>query len=448
MSVFSSIWKLFKKAAYINDSVDIKAAGKTIRSNISFRGPNLWILAFAIIIASVGLNINSTAVIIGAMLISPLMGPIFGLGLGLGINDMPLLKSAAKNLLIMVVVSLLASALYFLLSPLTLANPTELEARTNPTIFDLLIALFGGAAGIFEMCRKQKGTVISGVAIATALMPPICTAGYGLAHLNLHFLFGALYLFTINTIFITLSTYFMVKYLRFPQAEFIDESKAKKTRQLITLIVIVVAVPSCFGAFNLIKANNLTQKAINFVTENRTFEHSYIYDYNLDTGSGELDIFMGGSQLNAGGKERLLDAAEKAGLKREKIKIKERNASDEESSDSEKLMQGIYARTDSEINKREIQINMLEAELNELRRAEIPYLQISREVKSQYPELNDIYISRGARVVSDTTDREEKCILIVAESADSLSRDNLRRLEDWLKVRLADTTVTVINRLK
>ncbi|MBQ4299504.1 MAG: DUF389 domain-containing protein, partial [Bacteroidales bacterium] len=181
----------FREISSLSGQLDTDDADARIRSAIWFRGPNVWILAFSIIIASVGLNVNSTAVIIGAMLISPLMGPIIGAGLALGINDTRLLWDAARNLLVMVLISLVASTLFFLISPLDLVNPTELEARTSPSIYDVLIALFGGFAGIFENARKERGTVLSGVAIATALMPPLCTAGYGIANWDGHFFLGA-----------------------------------------------------------------------------------------------------------------------------------------------------------------------------------------------------------------------------------------------------------------
>ena len=184
MKLIKDLTELFKSTVNLNGYIDTENAERSIRGNIVFKGPNAWILAIAIIIASVGLNVNSIPVVIGAMLISPLMGPIFGLGLGLGVNDMSLVKASGKNLIVMVCISLAASFLYFLITPLSLTNPTELLARTNPTIYDVLIALFGGFAGIFEQCRKDKGTVFSGVAIATALMPPLCTAGFGLASGN------------------------------------------------------------------------------------------------------------------------------------------------------------------------------------------------------------------------------------------------------------------------
>ena len=252
-----------RDTANITEQVDVSAAAANIRSNIYFRGPNVWILAFSIVIASVGLNINSTAVIIGAMLISPVMGPIIGMGLGLGVNDTKLLGDSLRNLLIMVGVSLIASSLFFLISPLNLANPTELEARTSPSIYDVLIALFGGFAGILEHARKEKGTVMSGVAIATALMPPLCTAGFGLAKGNWHFFAGAMYLFTINAIFIMFATYLACKYLHFQQKSFADERSARRTRTLITAVVLLVTVPSIWSAFIMIRNNNFTTNAPN-----------------------------------------------------------------------------------------------------------------------------------------------------------------------------------------
>ncbi|MBR5183167.1 MAG: DUF389 domain-containing protein, partial [Bacteroidales bacterium] len=184
-----------KHITRIADHIDITSAQAAIVSNVAFRGPNVWILAIAIVIASVGLNVNSIPVIIGAMLISPLMGPIMGIGLALGINDTALLKKSFTNLFLMTGISIMASTIFFVLSPLSLEEPTELLARTNPTIYDVFIALFGGFAVIFEICRKEKGTVIAGAAIATALMPPLCTAGYGIATGSFAYFIGACYLY-------------------------------------------------------------------------------------------------------------------------------------------------------------------------------------------------------------------------------------------------------------
>ena len=255
------------KLTNISSHVDIQAAVHNIKNNIYFRGPNVWILVFSIIIASVGLNVNSIPVIIGAMLISPLMGPIFGMGLGLGTNDTFLIKESVKNLLVMIVISIVASCLYFLISPLDLDKPTELLSRTNPTIYDVLIALFGGFAGIFEIARKEKGTVMSGVAIATALMPPLCTAGYGLASGNILYFIGAFYLFFINSAFIILATYFSVRYMKFPSVNFADAKTRKKTKRLMSAVVIILIVPSVLSAISVIRQNNFDIAADNFLKE-------------------------------------------------------------------------------------------------------------------------------------------------------------------------------------
>ena len=219
---FKELWKRIKELVNIAEDTDIAATINNISKGVEFKGDNVWVLFFAIIIASVGLNVNSTAVIIGAMLVSPLMGPIMGIGLSVGIYDLVLLRKSLKNLLLMVVISLIASSLYFLVTPLSEAQ-SELLARTNPTIFDVFIALFGGLAGILAQSRKQeKITIVSGVAIATALMPPLCTAGYGIGTGQLRYFFGAFYLFFINSFFIALATFLMVRYLKFPKKTFIN----------------------------------------------------------------------------------------------------------------------------------------------------------------------------------------------------------------------------------
>ena len=303
--------------------LDTEAADLNIRNNIHFRGTNVLVLAFSIIIASVGLNVNSTAVVIGAMLISPLMGPIIGVGLAGSINDTRLLRDSLWNLLVMVAISLMASALYFLLSPLELANPTELEARTSPSIFDVLIALFGGAAGIVEQSRKEKGTVISGVAIATALMPPLCTAGYGIAHLNGHFFFGAMGLFGINAIFIALATYLGAKLLHFKEVQFMYDKAAKITRRWVSVFVVVVVLLSCWSAVRIVRKNNFESNAEVFVKENRSLEKAYIYDYSIDAAAHKVEIRVTGRRMSPEMRETLYLSAVSHGIPRNALTITE-----------------------------------------------------------------------------------------------------------------------------
>lgn len=251
-----------KIIAYINldkGEEDKSKVLDNVKTNVSFRGSNLWILACAIVVASVGLNVNSTAVIIGAMLISPLMGPIVGAGFGLGIYDFGLLKRSLKNLLIATIVSLLVSTIYFYISPFKEAQP-ELLSRTSPNIYDILIAFFGGLVGAIAITRVEKGNPIPGVAIATALMPPLCTAGYGLATANFKFFLGALYLYSINCIFICISTFFIVKFLNYPTKKQLDEKHQKRVKYYISFLLIIFIIPSIYFAYQLFEEKKYKQQ--------------------------------------------------------------------------------------------------------------------------------------------------------------------------------------------
>lgn len=444
-SNFSSI---FQRLTNIRKDIDITAAGAAIRKNIYFKGPNVWILAFSIVVASVGLNINATAVIIGAMLISPLMGPIFGIGLGLGVNDTLLINDGLKNLFVMVFISILASFIYFMITPLKLANPTELLARTNPSIYDVIIALFGGAAGMLEQSRKEKGTVISGVAIATALMPPLCTAGYGLASGSMTYFAGAIYLFFINAIFIILATYIMVKYLGFESLKYQDEARGKRVKTAITIVVILVAVPSIWSATIMIRDNKFSQNVQSFIKENRTVGNKYIYDYQAEPHKGgKITLFFTGGALTAQEKEMLANSALKYGIREEQLGYKEHSLGDTENDSSEKLLQSIYERTDSELNRQEAKIKVLEAELARFKADEIPYNQLAREVNSQYPEINDIYIASGQVIHRDSLKGKAKIMMVVSTS-EAMSLEKTEAMEKWMKVRLNNPDVVVINNVK
>ena len=364
----SSIWtlvrRLFKQYIYLGDYIDTESAAQRIKGGIWFRGPNVWILAFAIVLASVGLNVNSTAVIIGAMLVSPLMGPIIGAGLALGTNDVDLLKSAGKNLLAMVIISLIASTLFFLVSPLSLVNPTELEARTSPTIYDVLIAFFGGMAGILENSRKERGTVLSGVAIATALMPPLCTAGYGLAHLNMHFFLGALYLFVINSVFIALATYFMVKYLGFPTVSGISEELASRRAKVISTILVIILVPSIWSAITLIQSNNFERNVQNFVENNRLVApRTYIYDYRVQGRQAHLSL--AGEPLDDDIRASIYVKAGRYGIKQRELILMEHSFGLSQQ-DMDTIIEEIYNNTNNELDENQALLESIESRLEEM----------------------------------------------------------------------------------
>lgn len=423
-----------KRILNITNHIDTNAAETSIRGNIYFRGPNAWILAFSVIIASVGLNINSIPVIIGAMLISPLMGPIFGLGLGMGIRDMELMKDSAKNLLIMVIISLIASILYFLITPLQLNNPTELLARTNPTIYDVLIALFGGFAGIFEQCRKEKGTVFAGVAIATALMPPLCTAGFGIASGNLHYFVGALYLFCINSIFIALATYFTVRYLKFREKEFEDKKKGVRTQRLITLIIILFIVPSILSAITMVRQTNFEQRAIAFVEANRTLGKSIIYNHNINhTDGSKVEILFTGERLSDVDRQNLYESAKTFNLDEDQIVINEHTTGDR--NDSRELIKTIYERSDVKIHQLTSEIDSLNSELHYYTSTQIPYEQVTKELVATYPQVTELLLSKGSNIIVDNY-QNNKCVVAIVKSDSIIDKETSQRIINWLKVRL------------
>lgn len=442
MKLLQSFKSIFHKTVNLAGHIDTEAAEKAIRNNIYFRGPNAWILAIATIIASVGLNVNSIPVVIGAMLISPLMGPIFGLGLGLGVNDMQLMKSSGKNLVVMVGISLTASFAYFLITPLSLSHPTELLARTNPTIYDVLIALFGGFAGILEQCRKEKGTVFSGVAIATALMPPLCTAGFGLANGNLAYFLGALYLFFINCLFIMLATYISVKYFKFRQTEYEDQATGRKTKRISSILILLFIIPSIWSAVTLIQRTNFETNATAFIEYSKSYNKSIIYDYKIDhTEGSKLELYFTGEPINDETKSIIVKTAAEFDIEEESIIIvddsKEANLNDIE------LVKGIYDKMDSEVTKREEEIRQLKEELRLAKGDDIAYVQITREIISTYPSVKHVRLAQGASVAADSL-YAQPCITAIIKCEEPISEEQTAQLSNWLKIRLNTEDISLI----
>ena len=435
----------FKSLVNMRDHVDADAAAANIRKGIYFRGPNVFILACAIIIASVGLNLNSIPVIIGAMLISPVMGPILGFGLGLGTNDTALVKDSLKNFIVMVVISILASTLFYLLSPLRLEQQTELLARTNPTLYDVFIALFGGFAGMLENSRKEKGgTVIPGVAIATALMPPLCTVGYGISHLDLHFILGAFYLFIINTVFITLATFVTVKYLHFPSVT-ADEARDKRNARWITLILVILLVPSVYSAVRMIQDNNFAINAQKLVMQNKNLGKSYIYDYktDLETRPHTLDLYLAGERMESSARERIYLDAEELGITRSQIIIHEDAAFQNEMMSESEIIRGILDGHNRQVEALQGQVDSLSATIDFLRAGQLPSELITREIAAQYAGVQEVTLTRGESVTAESGSTHPAVVAII-RSAVPLSEAERERIRQWLRVRLSVEDVTII----
>ena len=432
---FNTIREFLKTTLNLTNDVDIPAASENIRKNIPFRGPNVYILFVAIIIASVGLNVNSIPVIIGAMLISPLMGPITGLGLGLGTNDRELVLFSIKNLLVMVGISLLAATLYFMLTPLEIDNPTELLARTRPTIYDVFIALFGGLAGVLETARKEKGTVISGVAIATALMPPLCTVGYGIANLSWQYTIGALFLFCINCIFIAMAAYLMAKFLKFP----VKTVEQHRTRYFILsyALVILLAATSIFTGYHVIRENDFTKLANRFVKKNQNIGKTYIYDsqVNIDSKPYMLELRLAGETLNEDTKEMLLRDAENYGIMRSQIVIHEDATVQVDRFNETEIVKNLMATNASNVQVRDDSIKVLNAQITAYKQRELPAKQLAEELQVQLPSITRLTLARGTALEQNMVMSEEH-VVVVAHCSEMPSEEEKTRVYEWLKIRL------------
>ncbi len=440
-------WAYIKELTNLSEHIDTVSAETNIRYNIPFRGPNVLILFCAIIIASLGLNVNSIPVIIGAMLISPLMSPIMGFGLSLGINDMELLKKSLRNLGVMVAISLIASTLYFLLSPLDMEHPTELLARTNPTIYDVLIAFFGGVAGTIEVARKEKGTVISGVAIATALMPPLCTVGYGLAQWNWEYILGALYLFCINSLFIALATYIMVKQMKFASVESDNEKQEKRRKQMIALVIFIVIIPSFISGYSIVMENNFNRSVNRFISENKNIGKSYIYDSKIDNTKkpAVITLYMAGERLTDEERENIYEHAEKYGFLHSQIAFNEDAVNTFVPLNQEALVQDIFANNEKQLRERETRIQQLEQQISAYEMAELPAAQLTKELKAQYTTVQKVMIARGKTVNAETAEEKPQIIVILtAEPQKRLTAEELTQIRSWLPIRLGQDNVEVL----
>ena len=301
----------------------------SISKGVVFRGVNLWVLIFATMIASLGLNVNSAAVIIGAMLISPIMGPIMGIGLSLGINDFELLKKSLRNYALMFVVAIVTSTAYFLVSPLS-SNSSELLARTVPTTYDVLIALFGGLAGIVAQTRQDRtSTVIPGVAIATALIPPLCTAGFGLATGQIRFFFGAFYLFFINSVFIALATYAMVRFLKYEKKAFIDKVRERNVKRLMMVITLVTFIPSVVIGFHMVRVSLFEAAADKYVSQVFNFPHTRVIECNKRYAHhghpSQIELLLLGEPLDDGTIENARTQMGSFGLDKVELVVRQAN---------------------------------------------------------------------------------------------------------------------------
>lgn len=410
---------------------------ESIRKGVEFKGTNLWVLIFAIFIASLGLNMNSTAVIIGAMLISPLMGPIMGFGLGLGMADFDLIKSAFRNFGTATLFSVITSTLYFLISPISEAQ-SELLARTTPTVYDVLIAFFGGLAGIVAGSTKNKGNVIPGVAIATALMPPLCTAGYGLATRNMYYFFGAFYLYFINTVFISLATYLVVRLLKYPKKELLDKQREKRVTRYVGIIVFFTIVPSLFLSYNLIRSTYFNDRVRAFITQELDFPNTQILSKTItDTrDKREIKVLLIGENIP----EQMIDNARSKlpeyGLKGTGLIIQQ--GFNQETTDINELrsllMQDLYKNSEEVLRLQAIQIDSLKRNLELYHTYGALTSELIPEMKVLFPEIEEASCSY-TYIMDTETMKPDAVMLVYLKSRKKLSAAEEEKLQAWLAAR-------------
>ncbi len=468
--VIIAIRRFLRSILSIKDGTDVDSTIAGIKRDIVFRGPTAWILIFSIFIASIGLNVNSTAVIIGAMLISPLMGPILGIGLSIGTNDIETLLRSIKNLGIAVAIALITSTLYFLISPLNVEQ-SELLARTKPTILDVMVALFGGFAGIVAGSRKEKTNVIPGVAIATALMPPLCTAGYGLATLKMTYFLGAFYLFFINSVFISLATFLGVKYLNFPLVSYINPAKIKKYRIIFITFLIITIIPSGVIFYNVIQETRFNIAAENFINEKAAFAGSelinkkVVYTDTLST----IDLYYIGNQITEERKLFLQDMLTNYGLagkkrfaitKKTDLRVHQNNNDSEEfekkmadmNNDLRlKILEDIYTKNEQIIQDKELKIRLLEQEIIKLNEKDtFPFEQINAELKFHFSNIEKFAYapitqlnSRNDSIVFDTI----PAFLVNYKNSvkKSIIPEENEKINEWLKIRFNNPKIEVIS---
>lgn len=448
--IMQIVWKIIKR--YFNALPDKEQEADTIEqisSGVSFRGSNLWVLIFAIFTASLGLNVNSTAVIIGAMLISPLMGPIIGMGLAIGIGDLPLLKSSIKNYFVATVISVLTAMSYFAISPLTEAQ-SELLARTSPTLYDVLIALCGGAAGIIALSTRGKGNVVPGVAIATALMPPLCTAGYGLAMGEWSFFFGAFYLYFINTVFIALATYIGVRMLRFRPKIAVSKDRMRVVNRTIFAIVVVTMIPATIMTVRIIRDSMLDNNIARFLKHELHYPGTQIVSHQKDGEKKLLSVVAVGNPISASSIEEAQNKLEQYSLGNYKLQVFQGAQSD-----SLLLLNASLSKmgTNAEANNQKLveqagRIQHLEAQLQSYTQYETLSRNISGEIKSLWPNIQTISLSQAMEVPTDsvmspdtptistpTDDQKSHIVLAVVTHKGRFSEAERKRLQDWLKTR-------------
>lgn len=437
----------------LKPETDYTGTLEQVRADVEFCSGNIWALIFAILIASVGLNVNSTAVIIGAMLISPLMGPIVGAGFGLATNDFSLLRRSLRNLLLATTVGLVTSALYFAISPLEDAQ-SELLARVRPTLYDVLIALFGGGAGVVAVSRKTgKGNVVPGVAIATALMPPLCTAGFGLAQGNWWFLIGAFHLYLINALFICLATVAFVRLMDFSRLEDPDPSHVIRTRIIVIFVTLGIALPSAYTAWVVVHETRFQQRARKFVAESFDFSDRSVLNVTpqYSREGSTIRVTLLGQPLSDEDSKSLQRRLVSYGLEGTNLLINQPTASSQSSLEQlsrvvrQGVLEDLYGRNEQALQDRDTRIRTLEEELVKIHASQFPVREVASELVALYPSLISLGIGREVKAVDASNGQVESTVVVLASWKNLPSENEQNKLRDFLIRRLGVDSLRLVH---
>ncbi len=436
-----------ERLSLTDDKADDDVIDERIRADIQMKGSNLWVLMFAILVASIGLNVNSTAVIIGAMLISPLMGPIMGVGYGAGINDFSLIRRSVKNLMIATLIALLTSTLYFLITPLDTAQ-SELLSRTTPTAWDVLIGLFGGLAGIVAATRKEKSNVIPGVAIATALMPPLCTAGFGLATGHWSYFFGAFYLFTINSVFIALASFLIVRIFNVAEKKYVDPNLARRAQRYIAVVVILTILPSSYLAYQLVNEEVFKAQANTFVYEQFNYKTTNVAQVKINPKTKEITVFLIGENISQDELNRISTRLAQNGLSKAKLKVfqnGERNTIDVSVIKAD-IITDLYKNSQEALSAKEKQIGRLNEQLKLLSANREHFIAVPKELETLFPKIKDAVLSQSYDPGAAEHNQSTTLLVLNAKTSKRLTKQEHKQIEEWLKIRTKNDNVSVIIR--
>lgn len=437
------IFALLRSFDLRHDQREPDAIHEAVVGGVRAAGTNLWVLIFAIFVASIGLNVNSTAVIIGAMLISPLMGPIVAIGYGAGVNDFALIKRALQTLIWFVGISLATATLYFAISPLSQAQ-SELLARTSPTLWDVAIAFFGGAAGIVALTRRDFSNIVPGVAIATALMPPLCTAGYGLATGNLSYFAGAFYLFSINAVFIAFATLLIVKVLRLPPRADVDPAVRRRTRLFIGAAITLTLVPSAYLAWRLVQREFFSAAAARVVRELSEDARFIVIGREIDPAKRTVNLTLAGTVPPADLAERLSAQLGSPTAGPARVTIRHAGGADVDMATiTRQLQQDLFRSTTEQVQAQQQLIQRLQLENAELHESSQARDQLLRELRAEFPEATDVTVALGRR--RSNADSAGTSVLVVHLVVDKpLAASDETRLRARLITRFAPQQISVI----